>query len=380
MNGMTRGEFFRIVSAGAAATLLPRLVRGAEDGLGTNGMAQTDRPTKPVTRPEVTFAKLPRWRGFNLLEMFKPDRSGVFEERDFDIIAEWGFDFVRLPLSYHWWAKPDPSAWRNLDEKVLKQLDKAVEFGRQRGIHVSINLHRAPGYCVNAPQEPLDLWTDEQALDACLFHWAHFAQRYKGLPNKQVSFDLLNEPARVEEAQYVKVAKALIATIRAADPDRLIISDGIEFGTKPVFSLVDAKVAQSTRGYAPVQISHWGHKSFPSAPTWPRPAWPLQRGPDDLWDRARLFKENIEPWQALEAKGIGIHVGEWGCYQLTPHDVALKWMKENLDLWKKAGWGWALWNLRGTFGVLNSGRSDVAYEDFREMKLDRQMLELLKEG
>ena len=42
------------------------------------------------------------------------------------------------------------------------------------------------------------------------------------------------------------------------------------------------------------------------------------------------------------------------------------------------GIGWALWNLRGDFGVMDSGRADVEYEDFRGHKLDRRMLELLR--
>jgi endoglucanase len=53
-------------------------------------------------------------------------------------------------------------------------------------------------------------------------------------------------------------------------------------------------------------------------------------------------------------------------------------MRDCLDDWKEAGWGWALWNLRGSFGVLDSGRADVKYEDWRGHKLDREMLDLLK--
>jgi len=34
--------------------------------------------------------------------------------------------------------------------------------------------------------------------------------------------------------------------------------------------------------------------------------------------------------------------------------------------------------LRGQFGVLDSGREDVTYEDFKGHKLDRRMPELLK--
>jgi len=58
--------------------------------------------------------------------------------------------------------------------------------------------------------------------------------------------------------------------------------------------------------------------------------------------------------------------------------VVLAWMRDCLELWKEAGWGWALWNLRGGFGVLNSSRSDVDYEDFHGEKLDREMLKLLQ--
>ena len=95
-----------------------------------------------------------------------------------------------------------------MKEPVLKEIDQAVAFGRQHGIHVNLNFHRAPGYCVNPPAEPLDLWTDEKALDACAFHWAHFAKRYKGIPNTQVSFDLLNEPKDSAEAGYSRWSSA----------------------------------------------------------------------------------------------------------------------------------------------------------------------------
>jgi len=47
---------------------------------------------------------------------------------------------------------------------------------------------------------------------------------------------------------------------------------------------------------------------------------------------------------------------------LTPHNI-----------------GYALWNFRGAFGILDSGRSDVAYEDWHGHKLDREFLNLLQE-
>jgi endoglucanase len=52
-------------------------------------------------------------------------------------------------------------------------------------------------------------------------------------------------------------------------------------------------------------------------------------------------------------------------------------MADCLAVWKQARWGNALWNLRGSFGVMDSERADVKYEDFKSHKLDRKMLELL---
>ena len=334
-------------------------------------------PEVPAPRelPEPTAARLPRWRGFNFLEMFNADYHHPFQETDFVWMAEWGFNFTRLPMSYKCWA--DPQDWRKLKEDELKRVDEAVAFGRKHGVHTCLNLHRAPGYCVNPPAEPLSLWKDEAALDACAFHWGHLARRCQGVPNRHVSFDLLNEPANVSEADYARVVRRLVAAIRAEDSQRFVIADGLQWGTKPVPSLADLGIAQSTRGYVPMPISHY-KASWVGGGKWSEPTWPLQPGTPEEWNRERLRRENIVPWQALEKQGVGVHVGEWGCYQYTPHPVALAWMKDNLELWRDAGWGWALWNFRGSFGILDSQRTDVTYEDFRGHKLDRKMLALLQ--
>ena len=46
---------------------------------------------------------LPRWKGFNLLGGLNMSSPGCFDKEDFQIIADLGFDFVRLPLNYTFW-------------------------------------------------------------------------------------------------------------------------------------------------------------------------------------------------------------------------------------------------------------------------------------
>jgi endoglucanase len=328
--------------------------------------------------PSPTARKLPRWRGFNLTEKFVGERNQPYRERDFEWIAHWGFNFVRLPMSYRCWSTPEK--WRELNERVLKEVDEAVEFGRRHGVHVNLNLHRAPGYCVNPPKEPLDLWQDETALEASCFHWAHLAHRFKGVPNVNVSFDLLNEPADIPESTYSRVVTRLVESIRAEDPHRLIIADGLKWGRNPVSSLSSLGIAQSTRGYDPMRLSHWRANWVRGSTQWPQPDWPLTTEKGEVWDKERLRRERIGPWQALEKQGVGVHVGEWGAFSHTPHKVVLTWMRNCLELWKEAGWGWALWNFAGAFGVLDSNRRDVLYEEFQGHKLDREMLGVLCAG
>jgi endoglucanase len=90
----------------------------------------------------ASASRLPRWRGFNLLEKFTYNKSGnpAFRESDFALMQDWGFDFARLPMSYLCWTEPND--WLKLRESELKQIDQTVELGRKYGVHVNLNFHR----------------------------------------------------------------------------------------------------------------------------------------------------------------------------------------------------------------------------------------------
>jgi len=329
----------------------------------------------------------PLYRGFNLLEKFSPwGLPQKFREEDFQIMADWGFNFARIPMSYWNWAPKND--WFSIRQEVLEDIDQVIDFGRQYGIHVNLNLHRIPGYCINdREQEPVDLFDDtpenmQKALDGAIFHWKMFARRYKTIPNSELSFDLINEPpSTADETRHIEVVRALVEAIRQEDPDRLIVADGKDVGRKPILGIADLGVVQSTRGYDPISVSHYeaGWMMPDAFETTALPSWPMKADNGTIWDKDLLRQRLIAPWQLLIDHGVAVHVGEWGCYNRTPHDVALAWMRDLLELWKEAGWGHALWNLRGDFGVLNSRRKDVKYENFRGHKLDRKMLELIRE-
>jgi len=359
---MKRREFLQAAAGAAAVLTTGRSARAAQASDGTQSEAAR------------LARKLPRWRGFNLLEKFNAGRNQAFEEDDFRFMAEWGFDFVRLPMDYRCWTHADDPY--KLKEDVLAEIDRAVEFGRKHGVHVSLNLHRAPGYTVARPPEKLNLWSDEEAQRQFDFQWSAFARRYRGRRSSQLSFNLVNEPARIETAAYVNVARRATAAIRRVDPERLVISDGMRWANEPIPELIDLRIAQSMHGYQPMPLTHY-QASWVNGSRWAEPTWPLKQG-SEVIDQKWLDERCVRPWRELAARGVGVHVGEWGAYNRTPHHVVLRWAADVLELYQQAGFGWALWNFRGPFGILDSGRKDVAYEDFRGHKLDRKMLDLLR--
>lgn len=324
----------------------------------------------------VDFQHLPRWRGFNLQPKFMVHNNRPFEEREFAWIAELGFDFVRFPMDYRCWTEEED--WTRRIEAQLKEIDEGVGFAEKYGLHVCLNFHRAPGYTVAKPPEPKSLWDGAEAQRVCARHWAAFARRYQGIPNRRLSFNLFNEPAKVAPEKHRAVVERVVDAIRAEDEDRLILCDGRMWGQAPPRELLGLDVAGATRGYEPHRLTHYQASWSGSWEGVPAPTWPLEQNGQTL-DRDWLEKRYIRLWKAFESEGPGVMVGEFGAYNKTPHDVVMRWMRDCLELWQAAGWGWALWNFRGAFGVLDSGRSDVDYETWNGCKLDREMLTLLQQ-
>ncbi|GAB3331048.1 cellulase family glycosylhydrolase [Larkinella ripae] len=362
--------------------------------VGTTGPAVLASSAAPTAKN-----KLPKWKGFNLLDFFSPNPAQsrpATKEEQFKWMRDWGFDFVRLPMAYPAYVKFDrsrnitPEEVYQIDEQAVARIDALVAMAHKHGLHVSLNLHRAPGYCVNAGfYEPYNLWRDQQAQDAFNFHWNYWAKRYKNISSQKISFDLVNEPSMREDMNdqlskrsavpgevYRKVAKAAAEAIRTENSKHLVIADGNNTGSTVIPEITDLDIAQSCRGYNPGIISHykapWANKDPESLPL---PKWPGQVG-DKYLSRA-LLEEFYKPWIALVNQGVGVHCGECGAWNKTPHDVFLAWFGDVLDILTSNGIGFALWEFNGDFGVLNSKRADVDYEDWYGQKLDRKLLNLM---
>ena len=480
-------------------------------------------PAALSAAPELPFDPA-TLHGFNLMEKVGVDWMNTpYREEDFALIKEFGFNYVRLPVDYRCYTVANQ--WLSFREDVLCDLDQAIAWGEKYGLHVTLALHRAPGYCVNPPPEAKDLWSDDEALAAFTAHWEMFARRYQSVPASRLSFNLVNEPGGTAPENVVRVYRHVVAAIHRVNPDRVVFLDGVDGGGKTLPELASLpNIVQSGRGYY-MPVTHYrasyrdASRDFMTAPSWPlQPAvnanlygtWKEQDGlklplvlRGTFPARTRLdvrvlivshkaalvikadgkpvFEKLFEPkdgvgeWQQaiydpkwrvyqnlynsvhtvalpvaakeislevtdgdwlrftelglmlpgkerrvlpgdptprrkqqtydlsadgaiipppdfdgmaplagifaplgeVKAAGGAVFMGEFGCYSKTPHDVMLAYTQSLLERCKAEGIGWALWNFRGEFGVMDSNRSDVAYEELNGHKLDRRLMDLL---
>ena len=323
--------------------------------------------------------------GFNMLWMFSHhgQKPGKADERQLDFIAKHGFNFIRIPTDYNFWTKDFD--YLHPDEDVFGEIDSYFSECRKRKLHMCLNFHRAPGYCINANhREKHNLWTDGEALEGFVFLWEYFAKKYRGVPSSELSFDLLNEPPSVGEYGFTRdnhehVMRTAIAAIRAIDPHREIVLDGISGGGVAIPELSDVGAVHSGRGYAPFGISHYmatwcGVKEG----DWPAPVYPGESW-GEYWDKEAL-KRYYAPWLEVEKKGVEVHIGEFGCFNRTPNDVALRWLGDLMAVFGENGWGYSMWNFEGAFGIVNHGRPGAAYTHIDGFEVDKQLLDIMLEN
>jgi endoglucanase len=411
----TRRTLLKSSAALAAASALP--------GPLLNALPQSNSTTQS-NMPTIAPTKNPRWYGFNLLEYFSTDPDwmkyfpykddGLFQEDDFRWIRDWGFTWVRLPMDYRFWTAPDLFT---IDEKNVEPIDRAIRLGQKYNVHVNICLHRAPGLCIldtmneqltgiRITKEKTDVFTDPHTFDAFVHQWSYFADRYKGIPSYHLSFNLVNEPLALPTAEelaalqkevktsnllssdllmrhlkdYVRLAKASNDAVHQRDAQRLVVTDGYPGAGSPISGLASTGMLQSCHTYSPMLLTHHGCEWAMGMLTGkePVPTWPLKDEQGKVISDREILEKQFQPWGALAGQGVPIHFGEMGCYKHTSPDVVLAWFNDMLDIIGDLHSGWALWNFRGPFGVLDTERPGTKFEDWHGHKLDRPLLSLLQ--
>lgn len=166
-------------------------------------------------------------------------RENFITERDFELLAEYDFNVIRLPF-WHRLLETDDEPFV-LKPNAFRWLDQAIEWAGERGIYVILDLHGAQGsqgWEHHSGQEGRnELWSDEQNQRRVEWMWQQVAARYRNHPTV-AAYDILNEPWGTTEEQLESVVVRIAEEIREVDPHHVIFLpgdiSGIWFYDEPV--------------------------------------------------------------------------------------------------------------------------------------------------
>lgn len=157
-------------------------------------------------------------------------------EADIRLIAESGFDHVRLPINSRLIQAPDGSPL----EAGYALIDRLIEWCREHRLWVLLDLHGAPGGQTgtnidDSPNNKPELFMEEHYRDLTVRLWRDVATRYAN-ETVVLGYDLLNEPLPNEwqhayADELVELYKDLTRVIREVDPRHLIVYEGSHWAT-----------------------------------------------------------------------------------------------------------------------------------------------------
>ncbi len=159
-------------------------------------------------------------------------------ERDVELISQWGFNCVRLPMNARTLCRRTEGRMEFIPE-AAGRMDQLIEWCRSRKVYVILDMHGAPGGQTgtnidDCERDQPELFMDARYQKELIELWEMLAIRYAAEPCI-AGYDLLNEPLPQWFCQYNKevlpLYGTLIRAIRNHDKKHMIILEGVHWAT-----------------------------------------------------------------------------------------------------------------------------------------------------
>jgi len=162
-------------------------------------------------------------------------RENYVAEVDIELIAEWGFNSIRLPFHYQFFSPIDsPGVYI---EDGFDIIDTLLVWCKKNGLYLILDMHCAPGGQnpgnISDSDGEAKLWTIQANQDRTVDIWQRIAERYKD-EEWIVGYDLLNEPVLPEGYSasdlrdfYVRLTEA----VREVDSNHILFIEGNWYAT-----------------------------------------------------------------------------------------------------------------------------------------------------
>lgn len=272
-----------------------------------------------------------------------PRRRGVMSphtmtEADFKTLKEWNVNLIRYQIMRNWGKVGSDVDLDEYDRWINGKLDhlaQILEWARQYGIQVVIDLHTPPGGWTGNGMRMFD---EKKYFDHYLEVWRRIASRFKGNPAVR-AYDLINEPVQVTPApyDYWTIQQKAAEAVRAIDPDTPVMVESNEAARPQTFSYLSPlamdNVIYQVHMYMPMGFTHQGVATPEPPQSYPG----VIRGVK--YDREKL-REVLQPVRDFQLRhNAKIYVGEFSAAAWAPG--ADRYLADCIELFEEYGWDWS---------------------------------------
>lgn len=305
---------------------------------------------------------------------------------DFERIASWGLDHVRVPVDYN----VLDGEYEDCTFIGFDYLDMAVEMCGKVGLNMIIDLHKTAGFSFYTGYGEGGFFDNDELQERFFRLWESIARRY-GKYSDRVSFELLNEITREEFAQpWNDVARRCIARIRAIAPDVHILIGGIwnnSVDAVPMLEApVDDRIVYNFHCYEPLLFTHqsaYWVENMPADLSVPYPATDKayseivsERAPklehccrdnggktysDDFF--AHIFAPAVDYAAKYD---VPLYCGEYGVIDKAAPECILKWYMDINSAFEKFGISRAAWNYKAMDFGMTDQRLDGIFDQLKK--------------
>lgn len=302
------------------------------------------------------------------------ERRGFFTAEDMALIRRLGYDHIRIPVDEEqlWDEEGRPH------EEAFDLLDAALDQAAASGLRAIVDLHILRSHHFNAGEKPL--WVDPSEQDRFLDFWRQLSERLADRPVDQVAYELLNEAVADDPEDWNRLLALAAAVVRQREPDRTLVIGSNRWQQVETFDQLriprgDPNILLSFHFYTPMALTHYtagwnrvgeyrGPVHYPGRVVEDQDLAGL---PDDLvdaihdgrgldFDRATIAALMAKPLALARQAGLPLYCGEWGALPAAPRGARLRWYRDVRSVLEQHGIGWAHWDYKGGFGVVDSER------------------------
>lgn len=299
----------------------------------------------PHRAPDIFAVKARLGCGVNLGNALDaPSYEGQFgmrlEARYFRLIAQAGFDSVRIPIC--WSAHADAHPPYTIDPAFIERVDWALTQAKRNDLAAVINVHHYH-----------ELNTDPCGhRERYLALWRQIAERFQDEP-PTILFELFNEPKDALTVDgWNELLPLALAEVRRANPTRAVIIGPAHWNSiQYVDTLLlpdDPNLIVTFHYYQPFRFTHQGAGWVAGAQEWLGTTWEGNKferlAITALFDKALAWARQVNR---------PLYMGEFGAYKKANLAEREQWTRTVAQNARKRGISLAYWEFGFDFGLYN---------------------------